>query len=83
MMNDTLDTRKGLKNKKKGLETLEWMEGDPNEFTDEQKKLYQEHIEKIRLFEEEQKKIREELLENYKKSKNLVENFINSFDKKL
>lgn len=39
MMNDTLDTRKGLKNKKKGLEREEWMDGDPNDFTEEQKKL--------------------------------------------
>jgi hypothetical protein len=39
MMNDTLDNRKGLKGKKKGLEKDEWMDGDPNDFTDEQKKL--------------------------------------------
>jgi|SaaInl47_10m_RNA_FD_contig_31_1556732_length_1124_multi_7_in_0_out_0_2 hypothetical protein len=39
MMNDTLDNRKGLKNKKKGLDKEEWMDSDPNDFTDEQKKL--------------------------------------------
>jgi len=42
MMNDTLDNRKGLKNKKKGLDKEDWMDGDANDFTDEQKKLYQE-----------------------------------------
>jgi len=42
MMNDTLDTRKGLKNKKKAFQKEDWMEGDANEFTEEQKKLWNE-----------------------------------------
>jgi len=73
MINDTLDTRKGLKNKKKELEQEEWMQGDPNEFNDEQRKLMAEFIEKVRLNEVEQKRIKEDLLENLKKSKMLVE----------
>lgn len=83
MMQDTLDTRKGLKNKKKGFEREEWMEGDPNDFTEEQKKQINELNEKIKIFDEEQKRIREELGDNLKKSKLMVDGFVKEFDRKL
>lgn len=83
MMNDTLDNRKGLKGKKKGLEKDEWMDGDPNDFTDEQKKLQQEYLEKIKAKEEEERRIREELNDNLKKARMAVTKFETDFDREL
>jgi len=82
-MNDTLDTRKGLKNKKKGLEREEWMDGDASEFNEDQRKQMAEFVEKCRLFEEDQKRIKEEMLDTLKKSKMSVDSFIKEFDRKL
>jgi len=83
MMNNTLESRKGLKNKKKGLDKEEWMDNDSSTFTEEQKKLFNEYLEKVKQFDEEQRKIREELNDNLKKAKMTVENVIKEFDRKL